>query len=395
MSALCRQFGISRQCGYKWWRRFCAKGRAGLTERSRQTRKAGRLQGSWRDRLLRARRTHPDWGAPKLWWWLRRTHRRGALPSVRVLGAWLAKAGLTRRRPHRVRPGPLVKPLVPVAPQRPNDVWTIDFKGEFYTADRTRVTALTVRDLATRFVLATRHVRPREPEVADVLRRLFRRHGLPQALRADNGPPFGSLGPRGWTTLSLGWIKLGIQVEYGRPACPQDNAGHEQMHRILKAATTQPPAANLAAQQRRFDRWRQHYNHQRPHAALGLRPPAELYLPSPRMLPRHLAQLAYPSNCDRVRLDGRGRLFWRGRQRAVSKTFAHEIVGLCPLPSGVVAVFLGPYLLGTLHSNDLAGMRPVRWRTLPGAEREGAAPPPATHPKQISSPNPPNQLSAM
>jgi hypothetical protein len=214
MSALCREYGISRACGYKWWWRFGVEGLGGLVERSRQTHRALRLQRRWRERLLGARRRHPDWGPAKLQWWLGRKYPQEPLPSVRVLGTWLTAAGVTRRQPRRVRPGPVVPSLPPV---RPNDVWTIDFKGEFYTTDRTRVTALTVRDLATRFVLATRHVRPCEPDVAAVMRRLFRRYGLPRALRSDNGPPFGSLGPRGWTTLSLGWIKLGLRVEYGRP----------------------------------------------------------------------------------------------------------------------------------------------------------------------------------
>jgi putative transposase len=363
MSALCREYGISRECGHKWWRRFRAEGRSGLVELSRRTDRARQLQRRWRERLLRARQRLPDWGPAKLRWWLGRKHPQE--PSVRVLGAWLAAAGLTRRRPRRVRPGPVVPLLPPVRPVRPNDVWTIDFKGEFYTANRTRVTALTVRDLATRFVLATRHVRPCEPDVAAVVRRLFRQYGLPRALRSDNGPPFGSLGPRGWTTLSLGWIKLGLRVEYGRPACPQDNPGHEQMHRVLKAATARPPAPNLAAQQTCFDRWRRWYNHHRPHAALGQRPPAELYQPSPRSLPRQLPVLVPSAAGTDVRLDGRGRLYWCGRQRAVSKTFAHEIVRLCPRPAGIVAVHFGPYLIGTLHPKDPAGMRPVRWRSLP------------------------------
>ncbi|MEO6001785.1 MAG: DDE-type integrase/transposase/recombinase [Opitutus sp.] len=159
----------------------------------------------------------------------------------------------------------------------PNRVWTIDFKGVFATTDGTKITALTVRDLATRYVLLVRHVPHSTAEgVRPVLQRLFRCCGLPEVIRVDNGPPFGGQGARGWTILSAWWIQLGIRVEYSRPACPQDNAAHEQMHRVLKAATARPPAWCAQAQQRRFDRWRYYYNHARPHATLGQRLPAEL-----------------------------------------------------------------------------------------------------------------------
>ena len=360
MAALCRQFGISRDCGYKWWRRFCAEGAPGLTPRRRGTAQARRLAQRWRDRVGRLRRTHPQWGAPKLQWLLRQKYRRGPWPSVSTLGRWLRRAGLTRPRPHRARPGPAL-----VAPRRraahvANAVWTIDFKGSFYTLDRRRVCALTVRDLATRYLLAVQHVRPTEAEVARILQRLFARHGRPQAIRTDNGPPFGSTGPRGWTPLTLRWVRQGIRVEFGRPACPQDNAGHEQMHGVLKHATAQPAAANLAAQQRRFDRWRRAYNQARPHAALGQCPPAKRYAPTLRRAA--LPAWTYPPGCAPLRLDARGRIRWRGRARHIGRAFALHHVGLKSKTAQMVEVYFGRHLLGTLHQSDPAGLRPVQWR---------------------------------
>ncbi len=374
MSGLCRQFGISRTCGYKWWQRFLRAGGAGLDDRPRVVQEAVRQRRRWWARVEQARRRRPQWGAAKLCWLLRRTYRHGPWPAVRTVGRWLGLAGLTRQQLRRARPGPQLRPGPDRRARVANDVWTIDFKGWFYTADRRRVCALTVRDQATRYLLAVRQVRPREAEVAAILESLFRRHGLPRAMRSDNGPPFGSKGPRGWSPLSVRWLKLGLAIEFGRPGCPQDNAGHEQMHRVLKAATACPAARNLRTQQRRFDRWRRHYNQRRPHAALGQRPPAQLYRRSSRVLPASLPSWTYPPTWSRVLLDHRGRLFWHGRQRAVGRAFAGESLGLKPLTATSVSVHLGPHLLGTLHVADATGLRPVRWRKPPSRKREGLRP---------------------
>lgn len=361
MSELCRQFGISRQCGHKWWRRFQAEGRKGLKRRSQETAYAARQEQRWRGAVLRLRRKHARWGAPKLQWWLRQQRRRGPWPSSATIGRWLKRAGLTRRRPDRARPGPVQTMPPRGAAGEPNAVWTVDFKGSFYTQDRRRVCALTVRDLATRYVLAVRHVQPTEAVVARVLQRLFAQQGRPRAIRTDNGPPFGSTGPRGWTPLTLGWVRQGIRVEFGRPGCPQDNAGHEQMHGVLKQATAQPAAANLAAQQRRFDRWRRHYNALRPHDALGRCPPAWRYA-SRRRLSARVPTWSYPCGCQLRRLDARGRIRWGGRSRHIGRAFARQHLGFKRKTSQLVEVYFGPHLLGTLHHSDRAGLRPVQWR---------------------------------
>lgn len=373
MAELCRRFGISRNCGHKWWRRFCLAGRAGLAARGRASAKAAGLRRRWDERVRRLRRAHPQWGAPKLQWGLRQKYRPGPWPSVSTIGRWLRQAGLTRRRPARAVRGPrLLLPRSHPA-DRPNAVWTIDFKGSFYTGDRRRVSPLTVRDLATRCILAARHIRPAEAAVARLLQRLFKRHGRPQVIRTDNGPPFGSLGPRGWTPLTLRWVRQGIRVEFSRPACPQDNAGHEQMHGILKRATAQPPAANPAAQQRRIDRWRQEYNHRRPHAALGMQPPAKLYAAGPGRA-ASIPAWTYPPSCTLTRLDARGRQRWGGRARHIGRAFARQVVGLRARTANLAEVYFGPHLLGTLHRSDLAGLRPVQWRPTQRGKGRGLRP---------------------
>lgn len=358
LSAVCREFGISRTCGYKWWRRFKRSGGRGLTDRGRRPRAAERLKHSWMAKVLQLRRRY-GWGARKINALLPRRHGGQVRPSVRTITRWLKLSGAIpqrRRRPSRRRArGQLERREAKAA----NDVWTIDFKGSFLLGDGTRVHALTVRDLASRCVLCVQAVKPDEREVARVVRRLFKRHGVPREIWTDNGPPFGSNGPYGWSTLSLGWVKLGIRVAFGRPACPGDNAAHEQMHRVLKAEAMRPPSANAAAQQRRFNAWRWRYNHVRPHQSLHMRTPASRYrVRKPRPL-LAVQTWQYPPGCRRIRLDSHGRYNWAGKQRWIGRAFAFECVGLRTIDADSHEVYLGRYLLGTVHRNDSGHLRPV------------------------------------
>ena len=362
-AAVCATHGISRACGHKWWRRFRQGGRPALREHTRQPHRAGQQQQGWLRRLLTLRRRHPTWGPHKLHWLLRQRHRHVRVPGVRTLGRWLAAAGLVRRHVRRAPPGPRIAADPRPVATRPNELWTLDFKGTFRTADGARIFPLTVRDAASRCVLAVHHVsRPNEPTVRRVLTALFRRCGLPRAVQVDNGAPFAGSGPRGLSALSVWWLRLGLRVVFTRPACPQDNGAHEQMHRVLKAETTRPPAAHARAQQRRFTRWRHCYNHARPHAALGLHPPAKRYRPSAQRLPAVLPAWSYQAAWLRLRPGANGRAWWGQRQRLFGRAFAGEWLGLRPRRSGWTEVYLGPHLLGLLHHADRAGLRPARTR---------------------------------
>jgi transposase InsO family protein len=314
-------------------------------------------------------------GPKKLRWWLQRHYPRQRCPSVRTLARWLKGWGKVRKYPHRARRGPQVRLAGRLQGRQPNDVWTADLKGSFPTRQRQRVTALTVRDLATRAVLTVYHVgNGGEQPIAAVMQRLFRRLGLPKAIRTDNGSPFGALGPRGWSRLAVGWVKLGIRLEYGRPRSPQDNAEHEQMHRLLKEHTTRPPSVSLAAQQRRFERWRQWYNRRRPHESLGQQLPAQLYRPSKRRWRKAPTAWRYPAHWLKLRLDAKGRWQWRQRQRLIGQAFARETLGARILNADTLAVYFRSYLVGTLHAGDLSGLRPVQWR--PKLTKAGGLRPP-------------------
>lgn len=372
-SAACLQAAISRQTGYKWWRRFKRHGAAGLRERPHRSRRAERLQKRWRKRVLAVRRRYPTWGGPKIQAYLRRHHARTGLPAVSTITRWLAAAGWSRRRLRRARPGPRVAAPVTVLALQPNDVWTVDFKGAFRTRDGRRVFALTVRDAASHYVLAVRHVsRPDDASVRAIFLSLFRRHGLPRAIQMDNGAPFGSPGPLGLSRLSVWWLRLGLRLKYSRPACPQDNPAHEQMHGVLKAEATRPASAHPRAQQRRFERWRHRYNQVRPHAALAHRCPGEHYRPSLRKYPLCLPNWSYPPHTTILRPGANGRAWWRLRQRMIGRAFAGERLALFPVSATCTHVHLGPHLIGTLHADDRAGLRPARWRQASVPVREGA-----------------------
>jgi len=373
LAEACLRSGISRRSGYRWLERAEHSGWARLVDKSHRTRAAEALQRRWLPRVLAMRRKHAFAGPEQLHWQLQQRYRLGPWPSARTISRWLKTAGMSAKRQRHARPGPCLQLARRVAVSC-NDVWTVDFKGWFCTADGQRVQALTVRDLASRYVLLVRHVRRNTDGVLRrIFARLFRRYGVPRAIRTDNGPPFGGEGPRGWSSLSVWWARWGIEIEHGRPACPQDNAQHEQMHQVLKQQTASPAAPSIAAQQRRFDRWRVRYNHRRPHRGLGMHPPVSMYqpgdyIPGPR-------EWSYPTGCTLKTTDPRGRIHWRNQDRLIGRAFAKQTIALTPLSEDVDAVYLGTHLLGELHAHDPIGMRAVRiQRSPPKAGRLAASP---------------------
>lgn len=362
---LCRQFHIARSTGYKWLRRYREGGRRGLSERSRRPlRSPRRIRSRWLKALRQLRRCHSCWGPRKLRARLRVLHPRVRLPSVRTLARWLQRLGLVGLKRRRQRRGPRLKLVPRRAAHRPNDVWTIDFKGWFCVQDGSRINPLTVRDLKSRFILDIRLVPNQTYEaIRPALQRVFRRYGLPRAIRVDNGPPFGGPSPRGLSRLAVWWRRLGIKVDYSRPAHPEDNAAHEQMHGVYQAEVAAHPADSRAMLQRRSDRWRAQYNRLRPHEALGLCSPAQRYRPSPRTFPPKPLAWIYPAAWLTRRINQNGRLYWMGRLRFVGEAFSGERVGLRPTTNGAWKIYLGQDLLGLIYPKDQSSsIRPVQLR---------------------------------
>jgi len=296
MAELCREYGISRETGYKWLKRFKTEGYTGLEERSRAPQSSPLAKAeAMISAILDARETNPRWGAKKLADVLRRKHGQET-PSVSTIARVLKRFGQVRQR-RKSRPLSAVERAPQVEAKAPNDVWTVDFKGWWRSLDGNRCEPLTVRDACSRYVLSVQVMEGTSTApVREVFEALFRKHGLPGAIQCDNGSPFISSRARGGLTkLSAWWVSLGIKVVRSRPGCPQDNGGHERMHRDMRADLQAFPEATRQEQQRACAKWQQEFNHVRPHEALGGQVPADLYKPSVRRSltpPRH----PYPSH---------------------------------------------------------------------------------------------------
>ena len=346
MTELCDRFGISRQTGYKWLGRYETGGVLALQDQSRRPHHRPRtIPPAVVEALLAARRQHPTWGPKKL---LSREGgwRLSTQPARSTASAILKQHGLVRPVRRRPRPGHPGRPVTPMV--APNGIWTIDFKGQFRTGDRTYCYPLTVIDGFSRFVLACHalssvHTAPTRA----VLERVFREYGLPDRLRSDNGVPFAtSRTVARLSALAVWWIRLGIVPELIEPGCPAQNGRHERFHRTLKLETTMPPAATRAAQQRRFKRFREAFNTARPHEALDQRPPAAFYQPSRRPYPRTLPPLDYASHYLVRRVAPSGSITWHNVQLFISHVLVGEDVGLTLIDDGRWAVYFGPILLG-------------------------------------------------
>lgn len=358
---LCRRAGISRKTAYKWIARFRLEGRVGLADKSRAAKKvSNRSARVWLARIRRWRTKHPTWGAPKLHWALKRRFGRKGLPSEATISRWLKRWNLSGRHKRVSRKGPVINRSKLSLARKPNDVWTVDFKGWFRTADGTRVDPLTVRDLASRFILEVVLMRRQTIlECRKAFERIFSFYGLPRVIRVDNGAPFGACGALGLTRLSAWWLKLGIRVEFIEPGHPEQNGAHEQVHRVYKAETLQPAARTVKGQHRRSQKWKEEYNRERPHAGIGMRPPAQIYRKSTRKLPKQRKPWTYPKTWSTRLVKGQGMISWKGRGRFIGEAFERERIGLIRSGPSAWKVYFGPHLIGELRDDEIGEIHAV------------------------------------
>jgi transposase InsO family protein len=324
---LCELYGISRKTGYKWIERYVSAGAAGLAERSSAPHEHGRATPvELVEKIVELRRARPTWGPRKLVAKLERLHPDLAWPSHSTAHEILKRAGLVcRRRLHR-RPPPYPGALT--IPEEPNHVWAVDHKGWIVLGDGGRCEPLTLADSYSRYLLAaSAGSSTRAGQARPVMERAFRTYGLPRVIRSDNGQPFASTGVTGLSRLSVWWIKLGIHPERITPGKPQQNGRLERLHRTLLEAM-RPTSPNRAHQARRFQAFRRDYNHERPHQALDQSPPATFYTPSPRPMPRKLADPDYPSAMITRRVRANGEIKILGGSVHISSALAGEGVGI-------------------------------------------------------------------
>jgi transposase InsO family protein len=333
VSELCRRYGVSRDTFYEWRKRREAGDAAWFMERSHAPLRCSQTtDGAIAAKVIAARRRFPYLGPRKLLVVLDREAPEIAWPAASTIGDILKRAGLVSPVKRRRRPLDQRRPCTPVTSA--NDEWSTDFKGWFRTRDQRRVDPLTVTDSHSRFLIELQIVAPTIEGVRPCFERAFREHGLPLAIRCDNGSPFGSRGPGGLTKLSAWWMRLGVAPHFIHPASPQENGRHERMHRTLKAQTSAPPAKNASEQQTRFDVFRRHYNEERPHEALGQRPPAELYTRSPRAMPTRAEDPWYDADHQTRRVRCKGEIKWKGEFVFIGEALVGELVGVAERETG-------------------------------------------------------------
>jgi len=350
---LCQEYGISPKTGYKWRERFLEHGLAGMNELSRRPRShADELKEGEVCDIVRLRQLHPTWGARKLRKVYERSHAE--VPSESSFKRVIERAGLVepRRLRSRQESGRL---FTERRAQAPNEVWTVDFKGWWRVASGSRCEPLTVRDELSRYVLEVRAVADAgTATVRSCFERLFEQNGIPEAMRSDNGPPFASTcSVLGLSKLSAWWVALGIDLERGRKGCPQDNGAHERLHldiqRELRGRNAPDPQAG-------FDEWRRTFNHERPHEALGMKCPAEVYEKSPRPYQGSPEDLTYDLPETR-RVNQVGEIGWKHQRVFISTALAGWSVGLQPAKPDLWEVWFGRLLLGYLDERGMAFRR--------------------------------------
>src|SRR4030088_466710 len=283
MAELCREFGISRKTGYKIFDRYQECGMQGLTDRSRRPyRYAHQLPFQAENFILNVKREHGSWGARKIRERLLRRFSEIPIPAKSTIHAVLDRHDLVERRGRGRRRAP---GTAQSAGTGRNQLWCTDYKGEFLLANRQYCYPLTVTDHASRFLLTCEALSStREDYAFTAFERLFKERGLPTNIRSDNGVPFASAHALfNLSKLAVWGLRLGIGIERIKPGHPQQNGRHERMHLTLKKEATKPASQNFLQQQARFDKFIEVFNNERPHEALGMKCPAEVYRPPTRV----------------------------------------------------------------------------------------------------------------
>ena len=351
MAAVCRDFGISRKTGYKIFSRYQDYGLRGLEDRSRNPyRHPNKLPFQIEKAIIRIKREHPGWGAPKIRDKLIKVYPVIKPPATSTVHAVLDRHGLVKRRKSRryKARGTDLKDA-----QAPNALWCADYKGEFRLGNKKYCYPLTITDYRSRYLLACEGLEStKEAGAFPVFERTFEEFGLPAAIRTDNGVPFSSTHALfGLSRLSVWWLRLGIRIERIKPGHPQQNGRHERMHLTLKKEATKPASYNFLQQQGRFDEFVEVYNNDRPHQALNGRYPGEVYTPSAREY--HCPDIPeYPLHDRTIQVTQCGRICIGQRKINLSTVFAGQYVGIREVADSIWLVSFMHYDLGFFDNEE-------------------------------------------
>ena len=345
MVNLCREYGISRKTGYKIWNRYQYCGIEGLTDRSRRpVHYANQLPIQIENYILKIKKEKPSWGAPRIHEKLKRKYPDIRTPAKSTIHTILHRHGLvvTRKRKRYKAQGTGLS-----ITDIPNELWCADYKGEFMLADKRYCYPLTITDFASRFLLACEGLETTKEQFAfTIFERVFKEFGLPKGIRTDNGVPFASPNSLfNLSKLSVWWLRLGIAIERIKPGHPQQNGRHERMHLTLKNETTKPAGNNFLQQQEKFDKFILEYNFDRPHQALEMKFPSEVYSKSNRPY-KGLPSVDYPFHDKTILVTSCGRICLKKKKINLSTVFSGQAIGIKEVSDMIWLVSFMDYDLG-------------------------------------------------
>jgi len=346
---LSQKYGISRMTVYKWLKRYKQFGIDGLKEQSRAPNNCPRrTPKKILNLLIEEKLKNIKRGPRKIRAQLKRLYPNLHIPAASTVSYWLKKEGLVKNRKIRRRVPPYTRPFSKTL--KPNDVWSIDYKGQFFMQNNRVCYPLTITDNYSRFILGSKALEgPRYIPTRKYIEAVFNEYGLPKAIRSDNGTPFAGRCAGGLSRLAVWWILLGIVPERIQKGCPQENGRHERMHRSLKNEVLDIPASNLREQQRVFDLHRNDFNLYRPHESLGDQVPADYYKKSDRPYTEHPPLPEYGQDCIVRRVRHKGKFSFKGRFFFVSELLAGYPVGLKEIADGFWQLQFSFYILGCIN----------------------------------------------
>ena len=351
ISDLSREYGISRKTAHKFIKRFETHGMLGLKDYSRAPLTVRhRINLHLEKLILDTKKKYKYWGPKKIKVILEEGYPGVKIPAASTIGRVLESHGLVKKRRKRNR-GNWPRNSI-LDPQSPNKMWSADFKGQFKTGNQKYCYPLTISDNFSRYILGIEALeRTSSIGAIEFFDEIFREYGLPEAIKTDNGVPFAYPQSKlGLSNLSVFWLKHGVYLERIVPGKPQQNGKHERMHLTLKEETTRPPAENILMQQEKLDEFRDIFNEKRPHEALNMQKPSELYKKSKRSYDPNL-ELSYPLDDLTKKVYKNGSLYLRGLNKRTFEVtlplaLAGEFIGLVETEEQIFDLYFNNLELG-------------------------------------------------
>ena len=353
MTQICLQYGISRKTGYKWVHRYLKDSENGLKDLSKAPHTSNQYYTDDQiNRALDLKQRHRTWGPKKILVKLNEKYPKEDWPSSTRLYEIFKEYHLVTSRKLRSRV-PATAPLGDLTSC--NDTWAVDFKGWFLTGDGRKCEPLTITDCYSRYMIRCDHLDCHTVDyVWPIFEEAFKEYGIPNRIRSDNGPPFGSVGVGRLTRLSVNLIKAGVTPEWIRPGHPEENGRHERFHLTLKQDVANPPKATLANQIESMKQFQDIYNFERPHEALDMKTPGSYYNASPRRWNGVLKSPEYDTReCEVRKVCQSGCIWINQREHYIGQTLTGEYVALKTNDNDELNLYYGPVYLGKINNKGL------------------------------------------